>query len=399
MSDQHDNLPVPTKDETSDRLCRSSLKERIVSMIEANGPMSVADYMGLCLSDKADGYYATRDPFGVSGDFVTAPEISQMFGELIGVWIRSLLEDAIGEGGNLADADLIHLIEFGPGRGTLMADMLRAIGHSDGLRRPIQVHLVETSPHLKTVQQKTLRSCGYDVFWHTQFGFVPEGPCYVVGNEFFDAIPFRQFVYDRAGWAERVVGLDSSGDLTFGLLPGSGLPSGSGILPGQMSPEEHGLNLPPAQAGDVLEISPQRQAIAAAIGMRISAFGGAGLFVDYGHARSGYGDTFQAVKKHEKVSVLSQPGQADLTSHVDFAALQETFSRNGLFCPALKTQSEFLLEMGLLQRAGLLGQNADAATREMIRDAVERLAGPDQMGHLFKTLCVVEGDKAPFPFA
>lgn len=368
-------------------------------MIEANGPMSVADYMGLCLSDKTAGYYATRDPFGVTGDFVTAPEISQMFGELIGIWFCSLWGDATGEGGTLADADSIHLIELGPGRGTLMADMLRAVGQRAELRRLIRVHLVETSPHLKAIQQETLRSCGFDVFWHNQFGSVPEGPSYVVGNEFFDAIPFRQFVYDWEGWAERVIGLDSSADLTFGFLPGSGMAPGSGALPGQLSPEEHGLMLPPARQGDVLEISPQRQAIAAEIGVRISAYGGAGLFIDYGHASSGYGDTFQALKRHEKVSVLSQPGQADLTSHVDFAALREAFSRKDLFCPALKSQSEFLLEMGLLQRAGLLGQNADEATRETIRDAVERLAGPDQMGHLFKTLCVVKGDKAPFPFA
>jgi len=357
----------------------SGLAERIRLLIRANGPLSVADYMGLCLSDRTHGYYATRDPFGVNGDFVTAPEISQMFGELIGIWFRALWRR---EG----RPSPVRLVELGPGRGTLMADMARAIGQDSGLAEALDIHLVETSPHLRGVQENTLSRAGFTAHWHERFETVPDGCCYVVANEFFDALPIRQFLCTGPHWSERVVGLDAQDELAFGLRPAGRLI------------EDQGLDLPAPQAGQVLEISPQRQAIAAQIGRRLSNSGGAGLFIDYGHVRSGYGDTFQAVRAHRPDPVLAHPGDADLTSHVDFAALRGAFLAAGLLCPEAMTQADFLLRMGLVERAGQLGRDKDATVQEAIRAAVERLAGPDHMGNLFKVLCATRGKRLAYPF-
>jgi len=357
----------------------SPLVGRIKALIRESGPIDVADYMSICLTDRNDGYYATRDPFGRAGDFITAPEISQMFGELIGTWLR-----AAWYGNGCPPA--VNVVELGPGRGTLMADMLRVFRLDDALSAAISVHLVETSPHLRLVQKATLQATGFHPQWHDHIETLPAGPCYLVANEFFDAIPFRQFVHDGSRWAERVIGCDANGDLSFGLRPA------------HLDMEEHGLDLAPPLAGQILEVSPMRQAIAARIASRLQDCGGAGLFIDYGHGQSGYGDTFQALRNHEPESVLAHPGDADLTSHVDFAVLRDTFARFGLIAPQVMSQSDFLLQMGLLERAGRLGRDAGPETREMIHDAVERLAGPDQMGHLFKVLCVAKGETVPHPF-
>jgi len=364
--------------EQSDR--QTTLLNRIRTLIRENGPISIADYMTICLSDRHHGYYVKQDPFGVSGDFITAPEVSQMFGELIGSWLRALWRRENG-------AAALKLVEFGPGRGTLMADMLRVIRRDPDLAAVTEVHLVETSAHLRSIQAETLLHSGFEPCWHDRFDNVPEGVCYVIANEFFDAIPFRQFVRDGNDWAERVVGCGIAGELVFGLKPA------------QLDLADHGLDLPAPQAGQIVEVSPLRQAIAAEIAQRLSEQGGAGLIIDYGHATPGYGDTFQAVRNHDRDDVLAHPGDADLTSHVDFATLGEPFRRQGLTCPPVKTQSDFLLDMGLLERAGQLGRDKDDNVREMIRDAVERLAAPEQMGHLFKVLCVTSLDEIPFPFA
>lgn len=366
---------------------KSRLAERIKALILENGPIDLSDYMSICLADSRDGYYVTRDPFGRAGDFVTAPEISQMFGEMIGTWFRAFWNEN-------GCPSLVNMVELGPGRGTLMADILRVFRRDEALAAAIRIHFVETSPHLRQTQNSTLmasgqamgQGAGFLPQWHDDFESVPTGPCYVVANEFFDALPVRQFVHDGSAWAERVIGCDDAGDLVFGLRPVA------------FDAAEHGLKVPPPRPGQVLEVSPVRQAIAARIANRLSDQGGAGLIIDYGHVNSGYGDTFQAIRAHAPDHVLAHPGDADLTSHVDFAVLNDTFRAGGLAVPEVKTQSDFLLQMGLLERAGRLGRDAEPQTRQMIHDAVERLAGPDQMGHLFKVLCVTSGDRIPYPF-
>ena len=355
------------------------VRERLISLIRETGPIPIADFMTICLSDPQGGYYATRDPFGRQGDFITAPEVSQMFGELIGSFLRALW---LAEG----RTDPFHLVEFGPGRGTLMNDVLRAISRDRQMVSSLQVHLVETSPVLRDIQHRTLARSAIEIHWHDDFGGVPGGRLYVIGNEFFDALPIHQYLFDGEHWAERAVGLDEHDALTFGLKPS------------RFDPVGLGLDLTPYDVGAVFEDSPFSRCLAGAIGDRIARYGGAGLFIDYGHARSGFGDTLQAVRSHDYEGVLENPGDADLTAHVDFMALARAFRNSGLAVAPLMTQSDFLLSLGLLERAGHLGAGKPADVQERIRDDVERLAAPDQMGHLFKALCVTAGNTIPFPF-
>jgi SAM-dependent MidA family methyltransferase len=331
----------------------------------------VAEYMAHCLTDAEHGYYVTRDPFGRAGDFVTTPEVSQMFGEIVGAWLVHAWE--------LCGApSLARLVEIGPGRGTMMADILRVAASAPGFRSALSVHLVETSPVLRRHQAETLAR--HDARWHASFAEVPEGPLLLVANEFFDALPIRQYVRVEGAWRERVVGLD--GDrLTFGIGPGQ-------LEAGPQAPE-----------GSVFELSAAAEALIAAIAARIAVQDGAALIIDYGHAESAAGDTLQAVKNHAYADPLDMPGEADLTAHVDFAALARRARVEGAAAHGPITQGEFLLKLGLLERAGRLGATADAATRESLRAAVDRLAKPDQMGTLFKVLAITRPGLVPLPFA
>ncbi|MEM1045825.1 MAG: class I SAM-dependent methyltransferase [Pseudomonadota bacterium] len=355
--------------------------DRLRTLIRQDGPISVAEYMAFCLGDRTHGYYPSRNPLGASGDFITAPEVSQMFGELVGTWLRTVWSSHAARGP-------LRLVELGPGRSTLMQDILRVLAHDADRFAELGIHLVETSPVLRQQQKTALADAvgrGLTVRWHDTFEDVPDGPLYVIGNEFFDALPVRQFVFGASGWAERVIGLDGE-SLAFGLRP-------AGLDRTAVPPE-----LPAPSPGDILEISPVREALALEIGRRIATDGGAGLFFDYGPAVWGYGDTLQAVRKHAYADVLAEPGEADLTTHVDFSALARAFGKAGAICPPVLTQGDFLLAMGLLERAGKLGFGTDAATQDMIRDAVERLAGPAQMGHVFKAICVTDREPGPYPF-
>ena len=342
------------------------LGRRIAGLIAAAGPIPLSHYMALCLSDPRDGYYTTRDPFGVAGDFTTAPEISQMFGELVAAWLATAWE-------RLGQVPSPLVVEIGPGRGTLMRDMARTLGRvAPGLYRAAGFHLVETSPKLAQVQAETLASSG-TFAWHGSVDDLPEGPLFIVGNEIFDAVPMRQYQFAGGVWRERLVGLGADGGLAFVLGEGSLDPA---LLPVQAPVE-----------GDIYEVSPARTALMQAIAHRIATHGGCGLFFDYGHLRPGFGDTFQAVRRHKPEDVFASPGKADLTSHVDFAALAEAARLEGLDAH-LAPQGDLLLGLGLLERAGHLGAPADEAGRDAIRSQVERLAGPDQMGTLFKVIGV-----------
>lgn len=355
------------------------LKKRITALVETGGPLSVADYMALCLFDPQDGYYTTREPFGAAGDFTTAPEISQMFGELIGVWIR-LAWEAAGKPLPVAIA------EIGPGRGTLMKDVLRTLARlAPELHSSAHFVMIETSPRLAEIQKKTLATADAAVEWHVTLDTLPQMPLIIVGNEIFDAIPIRQFVRTSGQWRERCIGLDEKGGLRF--------VAGAASLDPVLLPAS-AANAPD---GAIFEVGPARTALMDIISQRIKAHCGAGLFIDYGHAEPGIGDTLQALRKHRYTDILGDPGQADLTSHVDFASLAVTARQHGLDA-GLMTQGDFLLGLGLLERAGSLGAKADPAGQEKIRGEVERLAGPDAMGTLFKVMALAPRGTVIAPF-
>lgn len=337
--------------------------------------MTVADYMAHCLGDPAHGYYITRDPFGAAGDFITAPEVSQTFGEIVGAWLIETWRLS----GSPSPA---RLVELGPGRGTLMADILRVARRAPEFLRAITVHLVETSPALEMRQRETLGRFAGPIAWHASFHNVPDGPLLLVANEFFDALPIRQFVRAEGHWRERVVGIDEQGKLVFGL--------GATVPPTSLATGE--------EPATIFEIRPSAEILMTEIATRISSRGGAALIIDYGHAETGVGDTLQAVRGHGFADPLASPGEADLTAHVDFAALAKPARAGGAAVHGPIAQRDFLLRLGLLERAGQLGANTDEARREQLRAAVDRLAGADQMGTLFKVLAVTRPDVYPSPF-
>lgn len=347
------------------------LHEKIRRLIELNGPMSVADYMAHCLLDPEHGYYMRRDPFGRAGDFVTAPEVSQMFGELIGAWLIETWRLC-------GTPSPVQLIELGPGRGTLMSDILRVAKTAPDFRAALSLYLVEASPLLAGMQRHKLE--GQGASWHQSLAEVPAGPVLVIANEFFDALPIRQFVRSGGAWRERVIGLGAAGELVLGIGPG--------LLHTNLDEPD----------GSVFEMRPAGDALIADISQRIRDGGGAALIIDYGHAESGAGDTLQAVRGHARADPLAAPGEADLTAHVDFGALANEAQAHGIQPLGPITQREFLLSLGLLERAGRLGVNADEATRAALRAAVERLAGAAQMGTLFKVLALARPGITPPAF-
>jgi SAM-dependent MidA family methyltransferase len=357
----------------------TALKERLAALIAQAGPITVAEYMSACLFDPDHGYYTTREPFGREGDFVTAPEVSQMFGELVAVWLYSAWRAA-------GAPRETRLVEIGPGRATLMADMIRTLARLDpGFVSSARFVLVEASPRLADIQRKTLAGSGATVEWRESLDGLPDQPTLFVGNEIFDALPARQFVRAGGAWRERCVGLDDYGTLRF--VAGAG-----GLDPARLPPAAHA-----APDGAILELSPAREAMMDTIAASIARAGIAGLFFDYGHLEPGLGDTLQAVRRHQPAGVLDDPGAADLTTHVDFSALAGVARGHGLQAPAM-TQGEFLLAMGLLERAGRLGATADTQTRERLAGEAERLAAPGRMGDLFKVMALLPAGAGIHPF-
>lgn len=348
----------------------SPLDAIIRRQIEASGPMPVSQYMQLCLAHPKHGYYTTRDPLGVDGDFTTAPEISQLFGEMVAVWLASTWQQ-------LGSPTPLALIELGPGRGTLMADILRATKNVRGFHEALSVHLVETSPALRAKQGDALKHTGFTPTHHEDLENLPESTSLFVANEFFDALPTNQWVHTDQGWNARKIGLGEIGtDKTDQLIFGVDLTP----LPApKLVPD-------PAQHGTIIEHSPAQDRILRQIIERTQRFGGAGLIIDYGSDITGHGDTLQAVRNHQPVSPLEAPGQADLTTHVDFAHLERIATEEGVGMTCSVEQGHFLLKLGLLERAGALGASANADMRETISLAVERLAGDAGMGKLFKVL-------------
>lgn len=351
----------------------SGLKAELIRLMRDEGPMSVSRYMALCLGHPRHGYYMTRDPFGTAGDFTTAPEISQMFGELIALWAANVWQ-AMGS------PAAIRLIELGPGRGTLMADLLRVATGLPTFREALSVHLVETSPVLRAAQGRTLAGKAKPV-WHDTIATALDGPVIVIANEFLDALPLDQFVMTPQGWRERLVGLDGQSGLGFGL-----------------SAMDAGL-LPAAPVDAVFEQPTVALDIVATLSRHLTQAGGAALFVDYGSVQSGFGDTLQAMKRHGFVDPLAEPGEADLTVHVDFARMGQAASRAGTALHGPVTQADFLLALGLAERAQALSARATPAQAQAIAAAFDRLteAGETGMGELFKVLALSHPDLPPLP--
>lgn len=359
------------------------LAAKIRAIIAAQGPISVTDYFALCLADPEYGYYRTRDPFGRGGDFVTAPEVSQLFGEMIGIFLVHAWEKHLRPRRN------VRLAEIGPGRATMMADVLRVIQKlAPELYAAVTIHLVETSPALRDVQRNTLAIHAGKIAWHDGFDEIPSGFLLLAANEFFDAVPIRQFVKSQAGFRERLVGLDAEGELAF--VPGAG------SLDSALLPQGHRQ----APQGTIAEVAPARTAIMQLLSDRLFDGGGTAVIIDYGHLIHGFGDTLQAVRKHAFDPPLAHPGEADLTSHVDFAALADVAKARSITVNGMTTQGDFLLGLGLIERAGALGKDKTSAERAAISAAVERLAGnePGQMGELFKVMAVSSPAVALAPF-
>ncbi|MFF8798682.1 MULTISPECIES: class I SAM-dependent methyltransferase [unclassified Methylobacterium] len=342
--------------------------------IRAGGPIGLDRYMALCLGHPRHGYYATRDPLGRSGDFVTAPEISQMFGELIGAWAAAILPALSAAAPDARPC----LVELGPGRGTLMADALRALRAAGA---DFDLHLVETSPVLRRIQAERLSEAAPT--FHDSVASLPEAPLLVLANEFFDALPARQFVRTGRGWCERRVGLAPEGErLAFGL-----------------DPEPDARIAAEAPEGAVLTLPSQALMVTRDLCRRLVARGGALLAVDYGHDRPGFGDTFQALAGHRFADPLARPGEADLTVHVDFAALARAAAAEGAAVHGPVAQRDFLLALGLDQRAERLKTRARPDQAAAIEAARARLTDPDPrgMGALFKVLGASHPALGPLP--
>lgn len=346
----------------------SPLEALIRDRIVKTGPIPVADFMGLALGHPEHGYYLTGDPFGSAGDFITAPEISQVFGELIGLWAAVTWQQ-------IGSPDKLILVECGPGRGTLMNDLLRAAKSVPGFHNAIDIHLVETSPAMRRRQADTLS--GYSPRWHETIASVPAGSMILVANEFLDALPIHQFVMTDTGWAERCVDIGPDG---LAFVTGT---AAAEDLPGMTSS---------ALPGEIYETCPAAMDFADALSRRLNAAPGAALLIDYGHGTSAAGETLQAVHDHKFADPLSDPGKADLTAHVDFDAFARRLRSGGATASGPISQAAFLTAIGIRERTQQLGQNASPDARADLNSATARLTEAGQMGELFKVMVATSAE-------
>jgi NADH dehydrogenase [ubiquinone] 1 alpha subcomplex assembly factor 7 len=343
--------------------------------IENEGPISIADYMALALGHPEHGYYRKQNPLGARGDFITSPEISQVFGEMMGVWTAEMWRQ-LGGGP-------VSLVELGPGRGTLMADLLRATKKIPHFHDSLTIHMVETSPVLAHEQYLTLRNEHRRVEWLDSVEELPDSKTIIIANEFFDALPIRQYVITSEGMCERKIYWDHrSESLQFVLgQPGLSLAKSGKVI----------------AEGTVLEQCPAARNIMRIIARHIKAHGGAALLIDYGYMGDAHQDTLQAVKSHQFHPILKEPGDADLTAHVDFTALMEMAREMGVSTYGLENQGAFLTRLGAELRAEMLMKNANDAQREHISSGVQRLISPHAMGELFKVMAICSDAKIEPP--
>lgn len=347
------------------------LEAKLRRRIALEGPITVAGYWAQCLFDPHHGYYTTRIPIGSAGDFTTAPEISQMFGEMLAAWWLATSRE-----NNIAPA----LVEIGPGRGTLMADMLRTLAKLDpALKHELPVHMVEVSPRLTKMQQEMLAASGFRIQWHETIATLPRSPIGIIANELFDAIPVRPFIKHEDAWHETTVSLNEDDGFRQTAKPANLdlaiLPTGHEAQPD----------------GTVFEYAPAREALMQDIAHHIFTHGGFGLFIDYGHVSPSFGDTLQAMRNHAFANVLESAGEADITSHVDFQSLQRAALAAGLRVTGTLTQGEFLTSLGIMERSESLSKS-QPLLRDSLETAIDRLVSPKQMGRLFKVLGVAHPD-------
>jgi NADH dehydrogenase [ubiquinone] 1 alpha subcomplex assembly factor 7 len=347
----------------------SALEIEIRRLIRVAGPMPVWRYMELCLSHPQYGYYTTRNPLGREGDFVTAPEVSQMFGELLGLWVASVWRQ-------MESPKNLRLVEFGPGRGTMMADALRAMRVAPVLHQSVQVHFIEINPALRAIQQETIGDANIPVSWHNTLDDVPKGPVIILANEYFDALPIRQAVKQTTGWHERTIEVAGDGSFIYGVTP-EPLPCFEALLPPVVRA---------APVGAVFEWRPDEEMMR--IARRIRQSRGAALIIDYGHLRSDAGETLQAIARHSYTDPLKNPGTADLTAHVDFEALGRAAASTGTRVHRPAEQGTFLRRLGIDTRAATLSAKAAPGQQDMIMKAAARLTegGRGGMGSLFKVM-------------
>ncbi len=342
---------------------------KLEERIRREGPLPVSEYMRACLDDPEHGYYRSRPAIGAGGDFTTAPEISQIFGELIGIW-AAVAWRAMG-----APTE-VDLIELGPGRGTMMSDALRAARVVPGFLDAARVHLVESNALLREAQLQTLSAVAerVPISWHEALGSEIAGgrPAIVLANEFLDALPVRQLVFVEGQWRERCVGLDGDSFV---------------LVFGDRSEPEHLPSIRSPRDGDILEIHPGFDHVAEVLALW-SSQPMAALFIDYGHTETAFGDTLQAISRHRYASIFERPGEMDLTAHVDFAAFRRACTGRGLRFDGSITQSEFLLALGLAERTGKLMSAARPDEIGLIEAGAQRIADPLGMGGRFKAACV-----------
>ncbi len=353
------------------------LEERLALAIKAGGPISVGDFVEDALVHPQHGFYTSQEAIGSGGAFTTAPEISQVFGELIGAWMVDGWQ-AIGEPARTT------LIELGPGRGVLMADILRVAAKRPAFLKSLSVRLYEQSARLRLEQSRRLADAP-DLDWLLDLDDAPDAPLLAVGNEFLDCLPLHQFQKTPDGWRERLIGLDEDGRLAFtlGAREADGVPDWARDV----------------AMGSIVETRPQAEEIARFFCKRLKKRPGRVLFIDYGHARSAPGETLQALRGHEKVPPLSTPGLADVTAHVDFQALARVATAEGCAVYGATTQSAFLNRLGARERTERLCARATAQQAENLRTGLERLTAPAQMGEIFKALCIASpGLRAPAGF-
>ena len=354
-----------------------SLADRLRHRIAAEGPIRVSEYMDACNADARDGYYMSRQPIGAEGDFITAPEVSQIFGELLGLWCVAVWQ-------SMEAPSSVTVAEFGPGRGTLLTDAIRAWGASADFLRSVSTALVETSPTLRQRQAAALANVPMPLQWHASVAKIPDAPLIVLANEFIDALPVRQLVRRGENWHERRIALDGYGDFIF--------VEGEEVAAGHLPP------LPaPAADGEILETRPAVATLLAELSARAARAPLAALFVDYGHAESACGETLQAVQRHRYADPLASPGEADLSAHVDFAALKREAQAHGLIAYGPLPQGEFLLKLGLGARRDRLRQGATADQMVAVSSGAARLVDPRQMGIVFKVLALTSSALPPPP--
>lgn len=355
-----------------------SLEQHIRARIQANGPMPLDTFM----EEAVAAYYAEGTAFGRSGDFTTAPEICQVFGELLGLWTVVVWQ-------SMGMPNPVRLVELGPGRGTLMRDALRAARAVPAFLAAADLHLVERSPALRDAQKRAIAAEDPHrrVTWHDDLSGVPDGPAIILGNEFLDALPIRQMEHTPDGWHWRAVDIDTTtGALTF--VAGARVPDADVAALGPAFAE--------APSGTIAEVSPAVQAVGAEIAARVASQGGAALLIDYGYADSAPGDTLQALKEHQPVPPLTAPGTVDLTAHVDFARLADAAQTAGAAVHGPVDQGRFLAALGAEQRARTLMRSARPEQALLIDSGVRRLIHPSEMGTLFKGLAMTHS-QLPLP--